>query len=144
MGFQKGIHLRHLIRQVYTNSRQERTSFRTSSSSVTSSSSLSSSSSLASSIANGVRSMNARCAAASYMVGIGENNDDSDFVDAESGRLRSAGADADVVGTVTALSSEDLRLAFDTERRIVGVSKDSLALGSSRAVNLPMAGRWKT
>lgn len=91
--------------------------------------------------------MNAKLAAASYMVGIGENNDDSDFVDAvsEAGRLRSAGADADVVGTViVVLLSDDLRLVFDMDRRIAGMSRDSLAFGSSRVVNLPIAGRLNT
>lgn len=36
------------------------------------------------------------------------------------------------------------RLAFDVECRIDGVSKDSLALGSSSRVNLPIDGRWMT
>ena len=53
--------------------------------------------------------------------------------------------DVDGVAIVDELSGTwGLKLACDEERRIVGVSRDSRAFGSSSDVILPMAGRWYT
>lgn len=117
----------------------------TSSSSPSVSSSVSSSSSRASSIANGVRSINAAAFAAAWNIpGMGEYPD-GDIAISLRGTLRPAGAD--LADGMVMLGDElepdplsPLRLAFDAERRIVGVSSDSRALGSSSAVNLPIAG----
>lgn len=43
-----------------------------------------------------------------------------------------------------AVLAEALREVWEALRRIVGVRRDSRALGSSSVVNLPMAGRYTT
>ena len=61
------------------------------------------------------------------------------------GSLSIVSCDSCEVAAVTEVElSVVVRLAFDAERRIVGVSNDSRALGSSNVVNLPIAGRYST
>ena len=124
------------------------TSSITPSSSTPLSSSSSSSSSFASSIANGVRSIYAAAfAAACSMLGIGEYSAGESFdLGVGVSTVRSEDdVDVDGVAIVDEPSGAwGLKLACDDERRIVGVSRDSRALGSSNDVILPMAGRWYT
>ena len=80
------------------------------------------------------------------MDGIGENSD-GEIADAGSGcstvrsdeEVDNVGGAAGVAKT-SALSLKP-RLALEAERRMVGVRRDSRALGSSSVVNFPMAGR---
>ncbi len=87
--------------------------------------------------------MKAAALAAWNSGGIGENIDEgSEEVE---GSLSTVSCDNCEVAAVTeAELSVVARLAFDAERRMVGVSNDSRALGSSNAVNLPIAGRYRT
>ena len=134
-------------------SKKASTSSITPSSSTSDSSSDSSSSSLASSIANGVRSIRAAAFAAAWnMLGIGENSADADGIlgDGVTGLTVRVEADVEAVSVleeslVGAKASDGLvRLALEAVRRIVGVRSDSRALGSSRVVYFPIAGRVNT
>lgn len=94
---------------------------------------------MASSIANGVLSKSAALAA--LTIGSGENSDDAvGLVRVLTLRVE---VDDGVGGTLNVLSVAE-RLDFDAVRRILGVSKDSRAFGSSNLVYLPMEGRWMT
>lgn len=125
-------------------SKNASTSSMTPSSSTSVSSSVSSSSSFASSIANGVRSNSAAAFAAAWnMLGIGEYSTDAGGP--PNGGVPS-GPSVDVDADDESLAESDgsmglARLALDGVRRMVGVSSDSRAFGSSSVVYLPIAGR---
>ena len=86
------------------------------------------------------------------MLGIGENSADADGIlgDGVTGFTVRVEADVDAVNVleeslVGAQASDGLvRLALEAVRRIVGVRSDSRALGSSRVVYFPIAGRVNT
>lgn len=145
MGLNERIHLRiqvknHLgVGETYL--KQRTSSITPSSNSLPSS--LSSSSSLASSIANGVRSMRATALAAWSIGGTGENKEEGNEDDERLLSIESCDS-CEVVAVTEVWLSVVVRLALDAERRIVGVSNDSRALGSSSVVNLPIAGRYNT
>lgn len=90
--------------------------------------------------------MDAAAAAAWNIEGIGDSSDDCG-VGGSFSLLEVDGADVDkgveVLADTDVELSVVLRLAFEAERRIVGVRSDSRALGSSSAVYFPIAGRWK-
>ena len=74
---------------------------------------------------------------------MGENSVDTDVEGVSTSTCDDVGVDAVGIETLAELS-DAVRLLFDGDRRIVGVSNDSRAFGSSSDVYFPMAGRWYT